>query len=182
MLQVALAPSPVARREIQQRGRTFFEAAAKHWRHPYRPSCAPHQRGFDKIMAQNVPAERLAASQFGQPGVSRKGGYAYYRIVSPIVAFGGMPPGDSRSYRRAVKPAGKLLQSRKQGSRVDDDGQRLDQGNGWMPLHGGGKPHDGVARHQAVSIEYDHMVITAAEALDPVLDIAGFARGILRAV
>src|ERR1700755_2696982 len=51
-----------------------------------------------------------------------------------------------------------------------------------MPLPRGGKPHDGVARHKAVGIEYDHMVIAAAEPLDPVLDIAGFARGILRAV
>src|SRR3954453_4526602 len=93
-----------------------------------------------------------------------------------------MPPGDPCSYRRAVKPTGKLLQSRKQGSRVDHDGQRLDQGNGRMPLHGGGKPYDGVARHKAVGIEDDHMVIAAAKPLDPVLDIAGFARGILRAV
>src|SRR3954447_5244087 len=93
-----------------------------------------------------------------------------------------MPPGDPRSYRRAVKPSGKLLQSRKQGSRVDHDGQRLDQRNGWMPLHGGDKPDDGVARHKAVGVEYDHMVIAGAEPLDPVLDVAGFARRILRAV
>ena len=41
MLQIALAPSPVARREIEPRRRAFLVAAAKGWRHMYRPASAP---------------------------------------------------------------------------------------------------------------------------------------------
>ena len=82
----------------------------------------------------------------------RKGGHADDCVVPPIVALRGMPPRDSCSYRRTVKPSGKLLQSRKQCARVDHDGQRLDQGYGRVNLQGGGKPDDGVPRHKAVGI------------------------------
>jgi len=52
MLKVALAPSPVARSEIQKRRRAFLEAATQGRHHSDRPSRPPHQRRFDKIVAE----------------------------------------------------------------------------------------------------------------------------------
>ena len=123
-------------------------------------------------MAENVPAEGFAALQVGQTRVLRKRAHANNGVVSPIIAFGAMPPGNACSYQRAVQPPRKLLQSSEQRLCVDNNGQRLDQSDAWMRLHRGRQPDDGVARHQAVGIQDDHMVVAAAEPLDPVLDIA----------
>ena len=38
------------------------------------------------------------------------------------------------------------------------------------------------AGHQAIRIQYDHMVIAGAEPLDPVFNVAGFSRDVLRPV
>jgi len=91
----------------------------------------------------------------------------------------------SSDYRVELSMSGarpKLLQPGKQGFRIYNDRQCLDKSDAGMPFHSGHEPHDGVARHQAVGIEYDHVLVTRAEAPDPVFDIAGFPRGIFRAV
>ena len=74
-----------------------------------------------------MPAERLAALQVGQSRILRKCAHANDGVVSPIIAFGAVPPGDAGSDQRAVQPPGKLLQSGEQRLGVDDDRQRLDQ-------------------------------------------------------
>ena len=51
-----------------------------------------------------------------------------------------------------------------------------------MFVHRRGKPHDGVAGHQAVCIQDKHAFIAGTKPLDPILDIAGFARGVFRTV
>ena len=127
MLQIALTPSPVAGGEIQQRRRAFLETAAERGRHMDGPAATSHQRSLDEIVAQDMPAERLAPLQFGKPGVLRKRADPDDGVVSPVIAFGAMPPGDPGGDQRAVQPAGELLPSRKQGSGVDHDRQRLDQ-------------------------------------------------------
>ena len=127
MLQIALAPAPVARGEIQQRRRAFLETAAERGRHVDGPAGAPHQRRFDEIVAENMSAERLAAAQFGQARISRKGAHADDGVVPPIIALGAVPPGNAGGDQRAIKSSGELLQSREQRSCIDDDRQRLDQ-------------------------------------------------------
>src|SRR6185312_16676945 len=102
MLQVALAPAPVARGEIQQGRWTFLETAAERGRHPDRPSSTSHQRCFDEIVAQYMPAKRLAALQVWQPGVPRKRTHANDRVVAPIIALGAMPPCNAGRYHRTV--------------------------------------------------------------------------------
>src|SRR3954451_3982497 len=92
VLKVALAPSPVACREIQQRGGTFFETAAERRRHSDRPSPAPHQGCFNKIVAQNMTAERFSAPQLWQAGVLCKRAHPDDRIMSPVVTFRAVPP------------------------------------------------------------------------------------------
>src|SRR5439155_13099566 len=94
MLQVALAPAPVAGGKIRKRGRRFLVAASKRRRHVDGPTSAPHQRRLDEVVAQYMPAERLASPEFGQPRILRKGADANDRIVSPVIAFGAVPPCD----------------------------------------------------------------------------------------
>src|SRR5258705_7458949 len=99
MLKVALAPSPIARSEIQKRRRAFFEAATQGGHHSDRPSCSPHQRRFDKIVAENMTAERLAARQVRQPRVLCECAHANDGVVPPVVAFGAVPPRNAGSYQ-----------------------------------------------------------------------------------
>ena len=96
MLQIALAPSPVARGEIQQARAGIPRSCRPAWRHVDGPAAAPHQRRFDEIVAEDMPAERLAAPQFGKPRILRKGADANDGVVSPVIAFGAVPPGDAR--------------------------------------------------------------------------------------
>src|SRR4051794_10849709 len=105
MLQIALAPSAVARGKIQQRRRALLVAAAERGRHVDCPAAAPHQCGLDEIMAENVSAERLAAAQFGKAGALRKRANADDGVVAPVIAFGAVPPGNSGGDQRTVQPA-----------------------------------------------------------------------------
>ena len=72
VLQVALAPAPVAGGEIDQRGRALLVAAAELGQHVDGPAGAPHQRRLDEIVAEDVPAERRLAGQVGRPQWSAK--------------------------------------------------------------------------------------------------------------
>src|SRR6478609_3044320 len=182
MLKVALAPAAVARGEIQQRWRAFLEATAKRGHHPDFPACPAQQRSLDEVVAHNMSAERFAAPQFGQRRILCKGAHANDGVMPPIIAFGAMPPRNARSDQRPVQASGELLQSCKQRFCIDDDRKSLDQGDLWMTFHRVGEPGDGIGGHQTVCIEDDHMVIRPTEPLYPVFDVAGFPRGILRAM
>src|ERR1019366_8320048 len=57
MLEIALTPAPVARRKIDERGRTFLEASAKAWQRVARVTGPPDQGGLDKIMAEDMTAQ-----------------------------------------------------------------------------------------------------------------------------
>src|ERR1700737_4419503 len=103
MLQIALAPSPVARGEIQQRRRAFFVTAAESWGHVDGPAATPHQCRFDEVVAEDMPADRLAPPEFGKSRVLRKSAHPDDCIVSPIIAFGAVPPRDASRNQWAVK-------------------------------------------------------------------------------
>src|SRR4051812_30381800 len=87
VLQIALTPTAVARREFEQRRRAFLETAAQFWRHVDRPSGPPHERCFNEVMAENVAAEWLAPGKFGQTGMFGKGAHADDGVVPPVIAF-----------------------------------------------------------------------------------------------
>src|SRR5438477_13190568 len=99
------------------------------------PAGAPHQRRLDKVMAQDMTAERLAAAQFWKTRVLREGAHSNDGVMAPVVAFGAVPPGDPGRDQRSVKSPGKLLQPRKQRSGIDHDRERLNKGDAGMPLH-----------------------------------------------
>ena len=73
VLQVALAPAPVARREIDERGRALLVAAGERRQHVDGPAGAPDQRRLDEIVAQDVAAEGRLAGEVGMPQCAREG-------------------------------------------------------------------------------------------------------------
>ncbi len=73
MLQVALAPAPVARADVDQRGGALLEAAAEHRQHGHPIAGAPDQRRLDEVVAEDVPAERGLAPEVRQPAMRREG-------------------------------------------------------------------------------------------------------------
>src|SRR4051812_49140614 len=85
MLQIALTPTSVARGKIQQRWRAFLVAAAQRRRHMDRQTATAHERSFNEIMAEDVPAERLAAAQFRKGGVLGKSSDTDDGVMSPVV-------------------------------------------------------------------------------------------------
>ncbi len=175
MLQIALAPAPVAHREVGERGRALLVAAGKRGHHVDRPAAAPHQRRLDEIMAQDVAAERPASAQLRQPRLLGEGARADHRVVAPVIALRAVPPGDAVRDQRPIDAAGELLHPGEQRAAVDDERQRLDQPDIRMPFHRRGEPHDGGAVHHAVRIERHHLRIGAAEPPHPFGDVAGFA-------
>ena len=67
VLEIALAPSPVAGRKIDERGRALFVGAAEVGQHVDRVAGAKHEPGLDEIVAEDVSAERRSAGRSGSP-------------------------------------------------------------------------------------------------------------------
>ena len=128
MLQVALAPSPVARGEIQQ-ATAGIPRSCRRAPAPCRIAQPPRRisAASTKSWLRICPPNGLRPGSSGRPGVLREGADADDGVVPPVVAFGAVPPGDAGGDQRPVEPPGELLQPRKQGSRIHDDRQRLDQ-------------------------------------------------------
>ena len=95
--------------------------------------------------------------------------------MAPVVAFRAVPPGEPVADQRPIDAARKLLNARKQRVGVDDHRQGLDQPDLRLALHGGDQPDDGAAGHQAVGVEYDHLLVTRPEPAHPIRDVAGLA-------
>ena len=96
VLQVALAPAPVARRDVDERGRALLVAAREVVQHVDRVAGAPHQRRLDEIVAEHVAAERRPAGKVGQPATGREGARADNGVVAPIVAVPARPHREAR--------------------------------------------------------------------------------------
>ena len=182
VLQVALAPAPVARRDVDERGRALLVAAREVVQHVDRVAGAPHQRRLDEIVAEHVAAERRPAGKVGQPATGREGARADDGVVAPIVAVPARPHREAGRDHRAIDLGGELLRARKQRVAVDDQRQRLDDAGVGVLLHGEGKARDAFAGHQAVGVEHQHVIVGAAPARDEIGDVAGLAVMVLRPV
>jgi len=182
MLQIALAPAPVAHREIDEGGRAFLIAARKVGEHIDRPAAAPDEGRLDEVVAENMPAERRLAGQGRHAGMARKGAHADDGVVPPVIAVLAAPGRKAGGHDRAVEAGSELLQPREQGVAVQDQGEGLDDAGARIGLHGARQAKDTLARHEAIGVEHDHMLIGAAPARDEIGDIAGLAPGILRPV
>ena len=180
VLQIALAPPPVPDCQIRQRGRAFLVRARQTRHHMDRPAATPHQRRLDEIMAQNMPAERLAPLQHGQPRLPGEGGGADHRVMAPIITLRPVPPSDAMRDHRAVHSPGKLLHAGEQAAAVHGRRQRLDQPHFRMALHRRSQPTQGLPRHHAIGVQDQELRIEAAPAPHPIGNIAGLAFGIGR--
>src|SRR6187401_2037948 len=96
MLQIALAPAPIASGKVRKGGRSFLIATTHCGRHVDRPAAAAHEGGLDEVMAQYVATEWLASAEFGQACMFGKGADPNNGIMPPVVTFGALPPCDPR--------------------------------------------------------------------------------------
>ena len=101
VLQIALAPSTVAGREIDERGRALFVGAAEAGQHVDGVSGAKHEPRLDEIVAENVAAERWSARQVRQAAMIGERARADDRIVAPVVAVASHPGAQARGHDRA---------------------------------------------------------------------------------
>jgi hypothetical protein len=72
ILHVALAPAQIAPDEFEQGRRILFPAAVFVGQHAHFVTRAPHQHGFELVVAQHVAAERRPARQHGQTAMLDK--------------------------------------------------------------------------------------------------------------
>ena len=179
VLEIALAPSPVASREIDERGRALFVRAAEVGQHVNGKARAPHQARLDEIVAEDVAAERRLARQVRQSAMVGERARTDDRVVAPVVAVPPHPRAQTRADHRAGHPGRELLQPREHGVAVDDERLALDDAGVGIRLHRRREAHDRLAGHQTVGVEDDHMRIVAAPVSDEIGDVARFAGQIL---
>src|SRR5262245_58302274 len=109
MLQIALAPAPVARGEFDEIGWRLLVGAAEAGQHVDGPAGAPNEGRFDEIMAHDMAAERLASLELRQASTFGEGAHANDGVVSPVITVAPMPGGKPVGDDRSIDPPGKLL-------------------------------------------------------------------------
>ncbi len=135
VLQIALAPAAVARGEVDQRGRALLVTAAERRQHINGVAGAQHQRGLDKIMAENVAAEGRAPAQRWQAAMGGESLDADDRVVAPVIALASRPDGDAGGDDRTINAGGELLHAREQRVAIDDERQGLNDPGVGIVLH-----------------------------------------------
>ena len=182
VLQIALAPAPVADEDVGQGRGGFFEAAIEVGIHPDAPAGPAQQGGFDEIMAQDGAAEGRYAAQCWKVRRCGEGLCANDRIVAPEIAGPAVPGGEPVTENRPVAAVGELLQPGVKALCPDDRRKALKEAQPRIVLQAAGHFYDGFRGHQAVGIENQYGVVPAAPACDPVGNVAGLAFGILAAM
>ncbi len=180
MLEVALAPAPVAYRIIDQGRRIFLVAAFGQRDHMNTPAATTQQRRFDQVVAHDRTAKRRPAFQGRKTAAFGKGAHPNNGVMTPETALRARPPDQSRSRYGAVEPCCELLPPAEQAGAARDCRHGLDEPDIGVSLHRMGELEHGLAAHQAVGIQHDHMGIGATEAANPFGDVAGLALGIDR--
>ena len=180
MLQIALAPAPVARRKINHRRRAFLIAAFQFRQQPRRPAAARNQRRLDKVVAQDKAAERPFAFEFRQPAAVDKRPRADNRVMPPVVAVARLPVCQPGTDHRPRNFARKLLHPRKHARGIDHLRRRLDNPRVRICFHQPRHFDNRFRRHQAVGVQHQHKVVFCPPSVAEILDVAGLARRILR--
>jgi hypothetical protein len=91
ILQVALAPAPVALEFVEKVRWHFLVAAGQVVGDPHRPAGAPHQRGLDEVVREDFARQGAAARQSRQGAVTDERRDADDRVVAPVVRFAELP-------------------------------------------------------------------------------------------
>ena len=147
VLEVALAPAPVAPHLLEQRRRHLLVAAAEIVGEPERPARAAHQRRLDEVVAQDLAAERRLPGQPRQAAVIHERRDADDRVVAPVLAVAELPEVQPGGEHRAVDAARELLHAREQRAAVHRGRRGLDHADVGMAVHQfAASSHDRVAR------------------------------------
>src|SRR5205807_1673901 len=92
--------APVARGEIDERGRTLLIGAAERRQHVDGIAGAAQERRLDEIMTEDMAAERRTAAQVRQAAMSGEGARPDDRVVAPIVTVASHPKAEAAGDHR----------------------------------------------------------------------------------
>ncbi len=150
-------------------------AAVRQRHHMDRPAPAAQQRRLDHVVTHDVAAEGRPAGQARQAAAFREGLDAHDGVMAPEGRFGAGPPVQAGAGDRAIEARRELLPARERRARIDQRRNGLDKAEAGLAIHQRGEPRHGAAAHQAVGVQHDHIIVAAAEARHPILDIARLA-------
>src|SRR5206468_10095659 len=126
VLEVPLTPAAVAPHLLEQRRRHLLVAALEVVGEPERPPRAAHERRLDEVVAQDLPAERLAAREARQRAVVHERLDTDDRAVAPVLPVAELPEVETGGEHRPVDAARELLHAREPRAAVDRRPRRLD--------------------------------------------------------
>ena len=175
MLQISLAPAPVALQLIDERRRHLFIASREIIRQPDSPAGPAHQSGFHKIMAQYGAAQGRLAGKLRQPAILHKRVDADDGIVPEVLGVPELPEMKTGRQDGTVHMVGKLLQPGDKRFAVYRPGNRLQNPDIRPRLHGGDHSYNRFARHDAVGVEHNHIAVAAPPTAAKIGDVAAFA-------
>ena len=132
-------------------------------------------------MAQNLAAEGRRSRQSRQGAILREGAQPQDGIVAPVVALAELPESQAVRQHRAVESNRKLQQACEQRLAAGQQRQCLDDADIRVRVHQLRQRHQRLAGHDAVRIEHDHVVVSAAPVAHELGDIAGFSPDIVAA-
>src|SRR5579863_7161201 len=124
MLQIPLTPAAVARGVSDQRWRKLFVTSAQLAGQINSPSGAAHERGFDKIVAQDRTAQRLPPRQLRQMAMFDERLDADDGIMAPIIGCASLPEVQAANEIGSVSVGGKLPQPSKKSVSVNGHRRR----------------------------------------------------------
>ncbi len=172
VLQVALGPAPVAGQFLHQGGRRFLVTAGESRFQPDLLAGASHVGRLDEVVAADRPAEQTRAVEFSQPAMGHEGRVADDGIVSPVGRFAQLVGRQAAGEDRTVDLTGKLLHPGEGGFGVGDGRAGLEDAHARLPLHEAHHVHQGLACHEAVGIQHDHVTVGTAPAAQKIGDVA----------
>ena len=96
-------------------------------------------------------------------------------VVAPVIAVLLLPVIEAGEKQRTVKAVGELLDPAVKCLAIHDPRRRLDDAHGGVFSHQHDQPHQGLAGHQTVGVEHDHVPVVPSPPSEEVGDIATLA-------
>ena len=179
VLQVPLAPPLVAFGPVQQGRGALLVAAGEVLGEANAPPGAAHQGGLDKVVAQNLPAQRGDARQDRQVAVVAERGDPQDCVVTPIISLAAGPEREAPQERRGIQFGRELLPAGQHAHPADGGGRGLQDAAGGVGGDAAGHLDQRGPGHQAVGVERHHEVVVVAPPLHEFGDVARLARAVL---
>src|SRR5437667_1911786 len=103
-------------------------------------------------------------------------------VVSPVIALSQLPEAKAGAEHRSVNAARKLLHAGKHRLAVNYGRSRLNDAGLRMIIHHRGQAHHGLAGHDAVGVEHDHIVVIPPPAPEKIGDVAALSFDVIAPV